>query len=78
MADRRLNDPTETHFVINCPACDQKYGIFGIMVKDQQEMACSRCNAIFRLHIRNNRMEPELLTPATGGKLGPAEEEVRG
>jgi uncharacterized Zn-finger protein len=78
MADRRLNDPTQTHFTIKCPGCGQQYAILGLMVQDQKPMACSRCNAVFRLRIGNNSVEPELLAPATGGKLGPAEDDVRG
>jgi transcription elongation factor Elf1 len=78
MADkRRMNDPTQTHFTIKCPACGQQYGILGIMVQDNQVMSCSRCNASFQLHIRDNGIEPYLVSPATGGTFGPAEGESR-
>ncbi len=78
MADNsRLNDPTQTHFNIKCPACGQAYAVFGIMVQNGEVIACSRCNAIFRLGIEGDQIKPTIVTPATGGKLGPAETDIR-
>ena len=72
-AKKRLTDATETHFIIRCPACGQQYAIFGLAVQDDEEMACSTCNALFHLKITEGNVEPRLVRPATGGALGPAE-----
>lgn len=69
----RLTDPTQTHFIVTCPACEQKYAILGLMVQDKEEMACSACNAIFKLEIAGKKVETKLLTPSTGVGFGPAE-----
>jgi hypothetical protein len=77
MAKKRLYDATQTHTFINCPACGQKYAIFSLLAQDDEEIACSECNAIFRLRIDGEKVEPYLLTPSTGGRRGPAEGPVR-
>lgn len=46
---------------------------FSVMVQDDEEMACTSCNSLFRLRISNNKIEPYVVTPATGAPLGPAE-----
>lgn len=73
MAKKRLYDATQTHVFLACPACGQKYGVFSIMVQDDEEMACTECNALFRLRISGDTVEPYLVTPATGAPRGPAE-----
>ncbi|MGH2542236.1 MAG: hypothetical protein ACREQ3_18615 [Candidatus Binatia bacterium] len=70
---KRLYDATQTHIFIECPACGQKYAIFSLLAQDDEEIACTECNAIFRLRISGDEVEPQLITPATGGARGPAE-----
>ena len=69
----RLYDPTAHHFILDCPACGQKYALLGLMVQDDEEMACTSCNALFKLKIDGSTVSTVLLTPSTGAPLGPAE-----
>lgn len=74
MAKRRLTDPTQTHAYVACPACGQKYAVFSVMLQDDEEMACTECNALFRLSIDDkDKVQAHLVTPATGSPKGPAE-----
>ncbi len=79
MAKKRLTDATQTHVLLACPACGQKYAVFSVMVQDEEAMACTECNALFRLTIdeKSGRIEPYLVTPSTGAPRGPAEGLIR-
>jgi transcription elongation factor Elf1 len=69
----RLMDATQSHFYVACPSCGQKFVVLGISVQQREVLACNVCNGYFRLRIDGNRVEPEMVRPATGGVHGPAE-----
>ena len=78
MADeKRLTDAMQTHVLVNCPSCGQRYALLGIMVQDDVEMCCTECNGLFRLRINGAQVVAEAVTPATGAPRGPAEGPLR-
>lgn len=75
MTNRRrlLIDPTRTRFIVECPGCGQKLQFAGIMIEDKEEMSCANCNAIFLLHLTNNKKVEVELLKQSHGRRGPAE-----
>ncbi len=70
-------DATQTHFTVACPACGQKFMLSGLSVQFQEEMACSQCNAYFRLELNGNKATARQVRAATGWRPGPAEGSTR-
>ena len=70
-------DATQTHFMVECPACTQKFILAGLTVQFQEEMACAQCNALFKLEVEGKKARAKMVSPASGGCPGPAEGAVR-
>lgn len=67
------SDPLLHSYEFACPACGQNYFLSGLMARDGQELACSTCNAVFRIRFDGERADTVLTSPATNAPLGPAE-----
>ncbi|MGB0384175.1 MAG: hypothetical protein ACPGWR_05045 [Ardenticatenaceae bacterium] len=73
----RFIDAMQTNFIVKCPACEQKFIFSGLTVQFKEEMACTQCNALFKLEVNGKKGSAKLVSPPTGAPLGRAKGAVR-